>query len=61
MPCVTKETRHGLSRMRVLIQKKKKKKRFFQREGIVLDEGEDASDNGLEEEVEEETEKEKDD
>ena len=33
-------------------------KRFFQREEIVLDEAEDAADNGLEEEVEEETEKE---
>ena len=35
-------------------------KTFFQREEIELDAGEDAADNGLKEEVEEETEKEKD-
>ena len=36
-------------------------KRFFQREEIKLDAGEDAADNGLKEEVKEETEKEKND
>ena len=36
-------------------------KSFFKREEIDLDAGEDAADNGLEEEVKEETEKEKND
>ena len=36
-------------------------KRLFQREGIELNTGEDAADNGLEEEGKEKTEKEKDD
>ena len=31
LPYVTKETRHGISRMRVLIKKKKKKKNIWRR------------------------------